>query len=160
MKVGESSNFELEDLCEKLKIPLIGVFCKDELDYLKRYNGCFIINMMDTKVVSKPDAVGHWVAFYKTKSQSVYFDSFAVYPPNDIIEYITYKTKINKVYYNKDQIQDIADDYCGYICVMFLYWMTYKTKIKKLDERLEDFIKSFDFKNIKKNKQIVNKFFN
>ena len=34
-----------------------------------------------------------------------------------------------------------------------------KSNIKNLDERLEDFMKTFDFKNIRKNKQIVNKFF-
>jgi hypothetical protein len=156
--IGESSNFELMDLCKKLKIPLNGVYCKDELDDLKKKNGCFIVNMMDEKDALKPNSVGHWIAFYKNPKYSVYFDSFGCVPPNDVIEYI-YNDKLKNVYYNHQQIQHITDDYCGYICVMFLYWITKTNKFQSVENKLQSFINIFNYKNIKKNKEIVKKFF-
>lgn len=152
----ETSNFELMDLCKKLKIPLRGVYCKDELDDLTKKTGYFIINMMDEKDVSKPNVVGHWVAFYKSKDCGVYFDSFGMPPPNDIINYINQKN-LKRVYYNTSQIQHINDDYCGYICVWFLYWM--KSHNKTAETELQEFVNLFNYTDIKKNKQIVKKWF-
>jgi hypothetical protein len=156
MIIGESSNYDLIDVCNKLNIPLNGIYCKDELDDLRKKNGCFIINMMDEKDALK--MTGHWVAFYKNKKYSVYFDSFGCVPPNDVIEYI-YNDGLRKIYYCHQQIQDLNHDYCGYICVMFLYWMVKTNKFKSVDDKLQDFINLFNYKNMKLNKQIVKKFF-
>ena len=159
MKIGESSNYDLEDLCNELGIKLNGIYCKDELEDLKKKNGCFIINMMDSKKAYGPYNVGHWVAFYKkSNSYAVYFDSMGCAPPNEIIDYI-YQPGIKKVFYNEQQIQDIHDDYCGFISVMFLYWITKKNKNKSIEKKLESFIEEFKYNNLKNNKNIIFNFF-
>jgi hypothetical protein len=67
-RIGESDNVQLEQMCKKLRIPLVGIYCKDELDELTKEDGCFIINLMNLKTATSGNNVGHWVAYYKDRN--------------------------------------------------------------------------------------------
>ena len=74
------SNFDLEDMAEKDRLDLIGVFNKDMLPK-ERVMGSYIINLQDYE-----DGNGtHWVAFkIFDNKKCCYFDSFGFPMPKEI----------------------------------------------------------------------------
>lgn len=156
-RIGTSSNVELEQLCKEHGVKLRGTYTKDEMDYIPKRAGAYILNMAAGPDLIQQGAVGHWVCFVKSGSSSVFFDSFGCVPQMDAIEFLYEKT-LKQVFYNEEQIQDMSEDYCGHICVMFLHWMQTRTDIKRLDDRLGSFIGLFDLLNIKRNRSVVQRF--
>ena len=59
--MGITTNYDLFEICEKLNIPLVGIFSKDEL---KRKNGKIVSGnyILNLKSSNNSDEVGHWVA--------------------------------------------------------------------------------------------------
>ena len=78
------SNFELENAVKKLKIPCFwGVFLLDTLPKKPNKKKCGIVNF------DKSGGPGmHWVAWYKNGKTKIYFDSYGVQPPNEVVEYL------------------------------------------------------------------------
>ena len=78
------SNFELEDAAMKLKIPYFrGVFLLDTLPRKSNKKECGIVNF------DKSGGPGtHWVAWYKNGKTKIYFDSYGVQPPLEVIKYL------------------------------------------------------------------------
>ena len=78
------SNFELEDAVGKLKIPCFrGVFLLDTLPRKSNKKECGIVNF------DKSGGPGtHWVAWYKNGKTKIYFDSYGVQPPLEVIDYL------------------------------------------------------------------------
>ena len=89
------SNFDLEDATRKLKIPRFrGVFLLDTLPRKPNKKECGIVNF-DTS-----DGPGtHWVAWYKNGRTKIYFDSYGVQPPLEVIDYLRLYT-ITPINYN------------------------------------------------------------
>jgi hypothetical protein len=138
-------NFEIQDICNKMKIKLNGIYARNQKIDLK--NGNYILNL---------DSYGksgtHWTCFIKDKNNIYYFDSFGSYPPLEITE-LCDKYNLN-LYYNKDDIQDYKSILCGYFCIsLFHYIKTNKTK--NIIDRLNDFISLFKKTNTKKNDDII-----
>ena len=111
------SNFELENAVKGLKI--------------KCFRGVYLLNMMPKKPNNKEcgivnlDKSGgsgtHWVAWYKNgKNKKVYFDSYGVQPPVEVINYLG-----KGINYNTDQVQPRGEVFCGHLCLYVL---------KELDE--------------------------
>jgi hypothetical protein len=125
-EIEELTNFDIEELCQKLKLPLLQVCSKNKLIVRPyRRKSCYVINMDDEN-----GGGTHWVAIYSSHSNGFYFDSFATMPPKNIINFFKrYKIKWN---YNRQQIQDLSSSACGYFCVYFLYFM-YKNDNQKKD---------------------------
>ena len=75
------SNFELEDAAKRLKIPMFrGVFLLDTLPKKPNKKECGIVNF------DKSGGPGtHWVAWYKNDKTKVYFDSYGVQPPIEVV---------------------------------------------------------------------------
>ena len=75
------NNFELEDAVKKLKIPSFrGVFLLDTLPKKPNKKECGIVNL------DKSSGPGtHWVAWYKNSKNKIYFDSYGVQPPIEVI---------------------------------------------------------------------------
>ncbi|MBY0380174.1 MAG: hypothetical protein K2P99_07235, partial [Burkholderiales bacterium] len=74
--VNVLSNFDILDICKALKIPLTGVFMKDEIKDLKP-NTYTIMNLQNHNQEGS-----HWTSFYIDKSKNVYYcDSFGMPPP-------------------------------------------------------------------------------
>ena len=86
------NNFELEDAVKKLKIPCFrGVFLLDTLPKKPSKKECGIVNF------DKSGGPGtHWVAWYKNGKNKIYFDSYGVQPPIEVINYLGKPTKFNQ----------------------------------------------------------------
>ena len=102
------SNFELEDVVKRPKIPSFrGVFLLDTLPKKPNKKECGIVNL---------DKSGtHWVAWYKHGRTKIYFDSYSVQPPIEVVEYLG-----STIRYNTDQLQLAAQVFCGHLCLYVL----------------------------------------
>ena len=105
------SNFELEDAAKKLKIPCFrGVFLLDTLPKKPSKNVCGIV------IFDKSGGPGtHWVAWYKNGKTKIYFDSYGVQPPTEVINYLG-----KLIHYNTDQVQPVGQVFCGHLCLYVL----------------------------------------
>ena len=112
------SNIQLVDAAHKLKISNFrGVFLRDELPKRPRMNESGILNLDR----SSGDGT-HWVCWIKNGNRKMYFDSYGLLPPTEIIKYLN-----NNVYYNSERVQPDNQVFCGHLC---LYVM------KKINEGL------------------------
>ena len=139
------------EMNKKIKIKNLMIINKDDLmkiKYNNKYN--YIIN-----IDKKENNGSHWVAIFR----DIYFDSYALKPPNVIEDYF------KKGYYMNDkQIQPLNNNsqYCGWICLMFLDYMN-KNYDKKLNNSMiiyYKFINLFNYKKINDNKKIIFNYFN
>ena len=107
------SNFELEDATKKLKIPYFrGVFVLDTLPKKrnKKECQCGIVNF------DKSGGPGtHWVAWYKNSKTKIYFNSYSMQPPKEVIRYLE-----KLIRYNTDQVQPTGQVFCGHLCLYVL----------------------------------------
>ena len=113
------NNFELEDTVNRLKIPCFrGVFLLDTLPKKPNKKEGGIVNF------DKSGGSGtHWVAWYKNGKNKIYFDSYGVQPPTEVINYLG-----KPIHYNTDQVQPRGQVFCGHLCLYVL---------KELDEGKE-----------------------
>ena len=100
------SNFELEDAVKKLKIPYFRrVFLLDTLPKKPNKKECGIVNF------DKSDGPGtHSVTWYKNGKTKIYFDSYGVQPPIEVIYYLG-----KPICYNTDQVQPVGQVFCGHL---------------------------------------------
>ena len=105
------SNFELEDAARKLSIPSFrGVFLLDTLPKKPNKKECGIINF------DKSGGPGtHWVAWYKNGKTKIYFDSYGVQPPIEVVKYLK-----SQIHYSTDQLQPVGKVFCGHLCLYVL----------------------------------------
>ena len=128
------TNIQLEDLCEKMDIPLERICFKDQLkDQNLVYNRSYIINMEDA-MAEDGDR-------------------------NDGTEFVG-----KFVPYNTKDIQSMMADFCGWACCAFLYYInTYPDRTKNLNVDSAHFLEMFDDLNtscdFKKNEYILKLFF-
>ena len=105
------SNFDLEDAVKKLKILCFrGVFLLDTILTKPNKKECGIFNF------DKSGGSGtHWVAWYKNGKTKIYFDSYGIQPPTEILRYLG-----KSINYNTDQIQPRGEVFCGHLCLYVL----------------------------------------
>jgi len=78
------SNVELLDAAKKIEIPgFRGVFVRDNLPSKPRKNECGILNFDDASGKGT-----HWVAWSRTDKNKLYFDSYGIQPPLELINYL------------------------------------------------------------------------
>ena len=105
------SNFELEDVARRLKIPSFrGGFLLDTLPKKPNKKECGIVNL-----VKSGGSGTHWVAWYKNGKTKIYFDSYSVQHPNEVVEYLECP-----IYYNTDKLQPAGQVFCGHLCLYVL----------------------------------------
>jgi hypothetical protein len=148
------TNFEIIDLCKFYKIPLIGVYMKDELNFIKK-NGNYVINLD-----SSHSNGTHWVALVINGKNNFYFDSFGCVPPTEVEMFINNpftRTKI-KYAYNNWICQDLMSTNCGFFCIgLFIYLQQHKQN-KDLFKSSNDFINMF-YDETKMNDSVLQLFF-
>lgn len=105
------SNVELEDAAESLGIPRFrGIFMRDALPPNPHPIECGIMNHDDR------DGPGtHWTCWYKREGLKIYFDSYGLPPPDEMIDYLR-----PEIRYNTDEIQRRGDVVCGHFCLYVL----------------------------------------
>jgi len=105
------TNFELIDAVKKLNIPNFrGVFMRDTLPKKPRRIECGILNLDDSNGVGH-----HWVNFLKNGNEKIYFDSYGLPPPTELVKYLK-----SPVYYNSERIQPDGQVFCGHLCLYVL----------------------------------------
>lgn len=105
------SNFQLLDAEKKLKIKNFrGVFVRDELPKMPRKVECGILNLCDSR-----GSGTHWVSWYKKGNLKIYFDSYGLLPPVELINYLK-----RPVYCNSERIQPDGVVICGHLCLYVL----------------------------------------
>jgi len=105
------TNFELIEAAKKLNIPNFrGVFLRDELPKKPRRNECGILNLNDSS-----GRGSHWVVFSKNGNEKIYFDSYGLPPPTELLKYLG-----DPVYYNSERIQPDNEVFCGHLCLYVL----------------------------------------
>lgn len=148
------SNFDIERICRKLDLPLIGVFSKDKLPS-ERKIGSYYVNLQDSN-----DGDGtHWVMFkiYSDDERdeenitttkdgervyrvgAIYFDPFGVDMPREVNHFLA---PFKPIPYNSRQIQGIRQTECGWYCIACDYSLEHK---QHSDTYLEDFQKFISF---------------
>ena len=105
------SNFKLEDAVKQLRIKCFrGVYLLDTLPNKPNNKECGIVNLDKSKGMGT-----HWVAWYKNGKNKIYFDSYGVQPPTEVINYLG-----RGINYNTDQIQPRGEVFCGHLCLYVL----------------------------------------
>ena len=107
-----TTNIQLEEAAAKLNLGNFrGIFMRDEISKMKvNDNECGILNLDSMK-----NSGTHWVAWYKDNNNKIYFDSFGIQPPKEIIKYLR-----SPILYNTFQIQQFNDSNCGEWCLYVL----------------------------------------
>jgi hypothetical protein len=136
------SNFDIEKLCLKLDLPLVGVFQKDTLVKVPKQIGSYYINQQ-----SSTDGDGtHWTMFKIycdeerdddfpaiLQAKALYFDPFGLDMSVEVADYLA---DFKPIPYNNKQIQNVRSESCGWYCVACDYILEHK---KHSDTYLEDF---------------------
>ena len=128
------NNFELEDAVKKLKIPNFrGGFLLDTLPKKLNKKECGIVNF------DKCCGPGtHWVAWYKNGKTKIYFDSYGVQPPIEVINYLG-----KLIYYNTDQFQPAGQVFCGHLCLYVLKELSMGHKFQNILNKFFQYIKKY-----------------
>ena len=130
------SNIEIFEISDKMRLPLEGIFFKDDLpNPLKK--GFYIINLQSEMTNGRGT---HWTAFYYDGIKNIYYDSFGFPAPKET------EAHINPYIYSKKNIQDINTSSCGFYCLAFIKFL--KNKINK-EKAFNTFINLFDDKTYK-----------
>ena len=105
------TNFELLDAAKKLNISNFrGVFSRDELPKKPRRTECGVLNLDDSN-----GSGSHWVVFSKNGNEQIYFDSYGLPPPTELLQYLR-----GQVLYNSERIQPNNEVFCGHLCLYML----------------------------------------
>ena len=77
------SNIELEDAAKRLNIPNFrGCYCVNTLPKIYHRVECGILNLDNSRGNGT-----HWTAWYIDNNNKIYFDSYGVDPPLELIKY-------------------------------------------------------------------------
>ena len=83
-----------------------GVFLRDSLPTKTKLNECGILNLDSS---SGDDT--HWVMWFKNGKDKLYFDSYGVQPPSELITYLK-----SPILYNSERVQQNGEVFCGHLC--------------------------------------------
>ncbi len=161
---------QLEDLCLKMNVPLEDIIFKDHSPTTFKFNKSYIINLEDEYDEGGAlNSGSHWTClqvnkYPNGKIQGLYFDSFGIPPPTEILE--TYKRTTGKSHmpHNTKDIQSLMSNACGWYCCAFLHFINnFSHRTKDLYDDTENFLDFFDDLNksadFKKNEFILKHFF-
>jgi hypothetical protein len=141
------TNIQVEDLAERMKVPLECVVFKSELTNMTlKYNKSYIINLENEFDEDGQNNQGsHYVAFqvnhYLDKAdEHVYFDSYGCAPPNEVLLFC----KVKEMPYSEIDVQSIMADCCGWFCLAFLHFInSWEHRSKNLYQDAEHFTSLF-----------------
>jgi len=159
------TNFDIERIADKLKLPIVGVFSKNELANIERKIGSYYINMQD----SDEGCGTHWVLakIYtdddndssdednsEVEAKALYFDSFGLGMPKQVAKFLS---PFKPIYCSNRQIQNIKTTQCGWFCLICDYIL----ENAKEDTYLEDYSKFLNIwsDDVEKNLTILKKLF-
>jgi hypothetical protein len=158
------SNFDIEKLCEKLDLPIIGVYQKDVLKDAPLTIGSYYINQQS----STEGNGSHWILVkiycdeeregdvdgIKT-AKALYFDPFGLNMSKEVADFLV---NFKPIPYNNKQIQNVMSDSCGWYCISCDYALEHKKHGDTYLEDYEKYLAHFN-ENPKKNLTLLKQFF-
>lgn len=161
---------QLKELSIKMNIPLKDIIFKDDCPDKFEFNKSYIINLDDEYNEDGGLNCGsHWTClqinkYPNGKIQGIYFDSFGIPPPEEIIKTFKNTTGINHMPYNTKDIQSLMSNACGWYCTAFLHFINnFSHRTKDIYSDTDNFLDFFDDLNksidFKKNEYILKHFF-
>lgn len=148
------TDIQIKDLAKRMKVPLVFVGFKTELEDEKlQYNKSYIVNMEDEFDENGERNDGtHYTCFQVNKYpngkiERIYFDSFGMPPPEIVIKFcggsLPYQTK---------DIQSLMNEACGWYCLAFLHFINaWSGRSGDLYTDCDNFTDLFDDLNKEKN---------
>lgn len=103
------SNVDIEKLCSDIR-SFRGVFMRDGLPARINQIECGVVNLDD----QRGDGT-HWVCYWKSGTRRIYFDSFGLPAPLEIIRYVG-RPFVSQTF----QLQSVGQVICGHLCVYVL----------------------------------------
>jgi hypothetical protein len=163
------TDIQIEDLAERMKVPLAGVYFKDEIPTPMSYNKVYIVNLQDSETDDGDQNSGtHWTMAYiretpNGKLQPIYFDPYGCPPPEVIKKIIEDECNMKCPYTTKD-IQSLMNNACGFYCLALAHFIcASRYRTNDLYRDVDDFMDMFDDLNHsidwKKNEYILKHFF-
>jgi hypothetical protein len=153
-----TTNFQLEKKAKQLRLPLVGVFSKDELPKIPA-PGYYIINLQDETNSSGGMNEGtHWVGvgIDSNPAKAVYWDSYGVAPPIEVQEFLK---PFVPYQYSTKMIQNPRSGWCGYYQLFFIAFMHQNSqRIPNYYERFRCFLQLWNTdyeKNLEKLKSLM-----
>lgn len=164
------TNTQIEDLAQRMKVPLEFCGFKSELPKKLKTNRSYIINLDD----EEDEGTGikssgtHWTCFQvmeypNNKKEAIYMDSYGS-PPPEIVKKLVMSNFGLKIPYNTKDIQSLMNQACGWYCLAFLHFINaFPQRSKNLYWDTETFLDMFEDLNKsvdwKKNEYILKMFF-
>ena len=155
------TNHDLTRLSKELKLPIIGVFSKDELFLEKPQVGTYHINMSDS------DKAGtHWVVFKifcdedrpenkareKNKvCEAIYFDSFGMDMPKEVKAFLK---PFRPITWSNRHIQNVNSEVCGWYNLLLDFALEHRQVGNSYLDDFERFVNSWS-NNTTENTQLL-----
>ena len=118
-----TSNFELDEIGDKL-IPFYRhCVMKNELKNMKpNEKESLIVNLNNSD-----EKGSHWLLIYKNGNEKIFFDSFGVLPPKEVIDYLG-----KNIYTSDIKIQNFDETVCGLYCILIAYLLNCNHKFEDI----------------------------
>ena len=121
-----TTNFQLRDYAKELKIPNFHICMRDEISDLPRT--AIPLNVI-TNIHTSHERGVHWSAFHVSKEKAYFFDSYALPPTKEIIDFLPKNLDRTR---NTFQLQDFNDSYCGQLSLYVLYKLSCNEDFQKI----------------------------
>ena len=115
------SNLEIIDAAEKLSLyEFKEVFLRDTPPTKAKLNEFDILNFDS----SSGDGT-HWVIWLKKCKDKLYYDSYGVQPPSELIAYLN-----SPIFYNSERVQQNGEVFCGHLCLFALKQLSLENNLE------------------------------
>ena len=115
-KLRPLSNFDIKDAAREIP-HLRGVFMRDELPSRIENMECGVVNLD-----AGSGGGTHWVAYWKDDPAAIYFDSYGLDPPKEVLDYLSRSASAIRT--QTFQLQEADDVICGHLCLRVLWELT------------------------------------
>lgn len=161
---------QITDLCKRMRIPLGGVYFKDELPSKLDFDKSYFINMEDSVDEEGNENDGsHWCfaqirKYPNDKLESIYFDPYGQPPAENVKKILKDSTGHNGVPFTEKDVQSLMNNACGFYCLAMAHYINASGyRSNNLYTDVDDFMDMFDDLNkscdFKKNEFILKHFF-
>ena len=161
---------QITDLCKRMRIPLGGVYFKDELPSKLDFDKSYFINMEDSvDVEGNVNDGSHWCfaqlrKYPNDKLESIYFDPYGQPPAENVKKILKDSTGHNGVPFTEKDVQSLMNNACGFYCLAMAHYINASGyRSNNLYTDVDDFMDMFDDLNkscdFKKNEFILKHFF-
>ena len=161
---------QISDLCQKMRIPLGGIFFKDELPKKMEANRSYFINIQDSVDEKGNENDGtHWCftqicEYPNGDKEPIYFDPYGQPPPENVKKVVKNSTNKSGLPHTEKDVQSLMNNACGFYCLALAHYLNASQyRSNHFYNDVNDFMDMFDDLNtsidFKKNEFILKHFF-